>query len=58
MFAISLELITQFTNPSNETGQVNELDFKNSLVLISGSMSTASFASLLLGFLLFKTVYY
>jgi len=57
MFAISLELITQFTNPSNETDSVTQLDFKNSLILISGSMSTASFASLLLaGLMMFVII--
>lgn len=57
MFALSLEFIKQFTSISTESEQANRLDFKNSLVLISGSMSTASFASLILaGLMMFVII--
>lgn len=57
MFALSLEFIKQFTSITTESEQANRLDFKNSLVLISGSMSTASFASLILaGLMMFVII--
>lgn len=57
MFALSLELVTQLTNSPSENEQIVQLDFKNSFVLISGSMSTASFASLILaGLMMFVII--